>query len=138
MVLIPKARIRPRPQFEPHLKQSETLMNGGSSIIHLVFALSAHAQAHCLLILLLSNELPAHAIRRVINVSQVGFAHLLQVVIEKEEGALSQLSGRQDEIEVFYSGILLRSVFQKIIQINLSLRKSIHLNFQIFETRSVC
>lgn len=99
--------------------------------------LLAHAQAQCLFILLLNYELPAHAIGRVINLSQAGFAHLLPVLIEKEEGALSELSGRQDEIEVFYSDILLRSVFQKIIQINLTLRKSIHLNFQSLETCSV-
>lgn len=90
------------------------------------------------MILLLNYKLPAGAFGRVINLSQVRFAHLLPVLIPRYEGDLSQLSGRRDEIEMFFSDILLRIVFQKKIQVNLTLGKSIQLNFQSFETVSAC
>lgn len=142
MAFISMVRIKPPLQFEPNLKQAASLIHGRSSIIELFSnpfcTIGTQAQAHCLLILPLNCKFPAGFIGRVINLSQVGFAHLLPVLIQKAEGALSRLSGRHNEIEVFYSDILLRSVFQKIIQINLTLRKSIQLNFQIFEAVSVC
>lgn len=130
--------VSPNSENKDHYHNLSQITKGRSSIIQLlsnpVGTISTHTQTHCLLILLLNYKLPAGASRRVINLSRVGFAHLLLLLMQKGEGALSQLSGRHNEMEVFYSDILLRSVFQKIIQINLTLRKSIYLNFQILET----
>lgn len=74
---------------------------------------SLHTCPSSLLILLLNCKLPAGAFGRVINLSQVRFAHLLPVLIQRYEGDLSQLSGRCDEIEMFFSDILLRTVSQE-------------------------